>query len=698
MFLSLLKHPNILNLRHLSILLLTLAFAITAHAQRIVSELESNTDTSMDARLDSASTRDHNKIVPNDIHAWFIDEKYGNRIDTHVDTLQNLFMNSDLPEGKEGHYNTLGNVGSPRMSRIFMERPQMSNFFFTDPFDMFFVDTEHFRFYNTKSPFMNVTYHWNGSKTTGSDHMKATYTNNAGKHFNLGGIFDYIYGQGYYDNLSTSFMNASGWASYIAAHYNCHFYYQHNFMKMAENGGIENEEYITNPENMERNVESNDIPTLLSSTWNRQEHDLIFFNHNYNMGFYREEEVDSTTTKQVFVPVSKIFHTIKLQNMMRNYRSFQETSNYHSYTYLPGDSTQDRTKNFSMKTLLGLSLCEGFNKWAVFGLNAYVGYEYNRYTLPDSTLYGGYYTNTNGQIGKHTATEHNILVGGQIIRSQGTTVHYNLDTEFVVAGESIGQFNVKGHAEVNIPFLGDTAQVALNAYIKNTHPSYYFRHYHSKHAWWDQDTEKEFRQRIEGVITIPHTHTQLSLGVENIKNFCYFQNTGIDLSDDADNPIISNNISALQCSENIQVMSANLRQNVQLGILHWDNDITYQTCTHKDVLPLPALSLYSNLYIKFKIAKVLKTELGADLLYFTRYHAPDYSPVLGMFMNQNTKKLTDIGNYPVISAHANFDLKRTRFYIQYHHANQGTGRYFWAPGYPMNPSNIRMGISWNFYD
>ena len=186
--------------------------------------------------------------------------------------------------------------------------------------------------------------------------------------------------------------------------------------------------------------------------------------------------------------------------------------------------------------------------------------------------------------------------------------------------------------------------------------------------------------------------------VENIKNFTYFQNTGIMLNSETDNPIITNNISPMQCGENIQIVSANLRQNFKLGILNWENDITYQTCTHKDVLPLPTLSLYTNLYLRFSIAKVLKTEFGADLKYFTEYYAPDYSPVMGMFMNQNSLKQTKIGNYPLISVYANFDLKRTRFYVMYHHANQSDGRYFWAPGYPMNPASVRFGLSWNFYD
>ena len=688
---SVLKHTFLIPL-------IFFTFGIEAtRAQRIVTELESNTDLSMDSRPDSASTDKKKKVVPNDVVAWHVDEKYGNIIPTHVDTLHHLFMNTDLPEGIKGQYTTLGNVGSPRLSRIFMQRPPTPDFLFTSPYDMFFVDTDHFRFYNTKSPFMNIAYNWNGSRDTGSDHVKATYTNNIGKKANLGAIFDYIYGRGFYANQSTGFMNASTWASYIDDKYSLHFYYQHNFMKNAENGGIEDMGYITNPENMAKDYATNDIPTMLNSTWNRQEHDIFFLQHHRDFGFYREDIIDSTTTKQVFVPVSRIFHSVKLQNMMRNYRSYYERENYHSYTYLPGDTTQDKTRNLAIRSNLGVSLCEGFNKWAIFGVNAFIGYEHKRYTLPDTTLHGGIHTNTDGIIDKQTYTEHNIIAGGQIIRSQGKTINYTVDGEFVLAGKSIGQFELKGHAEANIPLLGDTAKAEANAYIKNLMPSFYYRHYHSKHAWWDRDMDKEMRQRVEGIITIPHTSTVLTVGMENIKNYCYFQNNGI-MRGEGDNATLSNNVTAMQSGDNIQVISANLQQNFRLGILNWENDITYQTCTNKDILPLPTLSVYTNLYLKFSIAKVLKTEFGADMKYFSEYYAPDYSPVMNTFMNQNPAGKVKIGNYPLISVYANFDLKRTRFYVMYHHANQSDGRYLWAPGYPMNPSSMRFGLSWNYYD
>lgn len=53
------------------------------------------------------------------------------------------------------------------------------------------------------------------------------------------------------------------------------------------------------------------------------------------------------------------------------------------------------------------------------------------------------------------------------------------------------------------------------------------RHYHSKHFWWDDDMDKEFRTRIEGELSIANWGTRLRAGVENIKELYLFQPAGI---------------------------------------------------------------------------------------------------------------------------------------------------------------------------
>ena len=158
-------------------------------------------------------------------------------------------------------------------------------------------------------------------------------------------------------------------------------------------------------------------------------------------------------------------------------------------------------------------------------------------------------------------------------------------------------------------------------------------------------------------------------------------------------------VAVRQSSSHIQVFSVTLRQNVKAGPLHWDNDITYQTTSNALALPLPKISLYSNLYLQFRIAKVLNVQLGGDLRYFTRYYAPDYSPAIQQFAIQDANyERVQIGNYPIVNVYANLHIKHCRIYVAMNHVNAGSGRMFWAPHYPMDPRTFHFGVSWNFFN
>lgn len=111
------------------------------------------------------------------------------------------------------------------------------------------------------------------------------------------------------------------------------------------------------------------------------------------------------------------------------------------------------------------------------------------------------------------------------------------------------------------------------------------------------------RTRIEGKLNIDRWRTQLKVGVENIKNYTYLDNTSIKVTDKQNEVSFKNNIAVRQHSGNIQVFNAALRQDFKLGILHLDNEVVYQKSSNQQVLPLPDLVLYHNLYIQFGLAK-----------------------------------------------------------------------------------------------
>ena len=119
------------------------------------------------------------------------------------------------------------------------------------------------------------------------------------------------------------------------------------------------------------------------------------------------------------------------------------------------------------------------------------------------------------------------------------------------------------------------------------------------------------------------------------------------------------------------------------------------------MLPLPKLNLFSNLYLKFKIARVLDTELGASLTYFTKYTAPDYLPQLNQFAIQmREESRVELGGYPWVDVYANFHLKRARFFVAMTHVNAGSGTkmQFLTPHYPTNNRTLHLGVSWNFFN
>ena len=639
--------------------------------------------------------------VPIGLFAWKIDERLGNTFEAPVDTVQHAFQNTNDTGGPTGHYTYLGNLGAPRISHVFFERKETSQFFFTDPYDFTVKRPEDIVYTNTKSPFTNLTYYKQGDGRYGEERFKAYFAVNVNKRLGFGFDIDYTYGRGKYTSQSTALFNGNLFAYYRGDNYDMHFSFINENLKVAENGGIADDRYITHPLEMaegRKTYATYDIPINLNDIWNKNTGYHAFLTHRYNLGFYRDiTQENDTVSRSEFVPVTSFIHTVKLDMNRRKYISYDKNQNqtYFQNNFLGNDST-DVTKHLSIKNTVGVSLREGFNKWAKAGLTAFMSFEHRRFTLTDTL---------DGTAGRRIPTDHkeNILsVGGQLIKEKGKTLHYIVLGEVALIGEDAGQFSIEGQGDLNFRLFGDTVRLIANAYVKNLNPTFYYRHFHSKHYWWDNnDLSKIMRTRIEGKLNIDRWRTQLKVGVENIKNYTYLDNTSIQVTDKQDKVSYKNNIAVSQHSGNIQVFNAALRQDFKLGILHLDNEIVYQKSSNQQVLPLPDLVLYHNLYIQFGLAKkVLNIELGADVRYFTQYYAPDYAPAIGQFYLQNPDTRFKLGGYPLVNAYLTLHLKRTRIFVQMYNLIQGTGEksYFLAPHYPLNPRILKLGLSWNFFD
>ena len=400
---------------------------------------------------------------------------------------------------------------------------------------------------------------------------------------------------------------------------------------------------------------------------------------------------DSLFYKSEYVPVTSFIHTVKFDNYRRIYEAYQTPADYYLNEYydagrLTGDSIYDQTKHWHMKNTFAIAMLEGFNKWAKAGLKAFASYDLRHYELP--TMEGGF----------EKYNEHVLSVGGQLSKQEGKTLHYNAVAEIGLTGVDAGTLAIDGNVDVNIPFLGDTLQVRGDAFFHRETPSFYYRNYHARHLWWENDLDKTIHTRIMGTLSFPKTRTKLRVAVDEIKNYTYFSQS-YDITEEGLRTGVM--VTPMQESGGINLLTAQLEQNFRLGILNWENQFTYQHSSKESVLPVPAFNAYTNLYIKFKVVKVLNVDLGADMRYFTSYEAPDYSPYMGQYTVQgNGENNVKIGNYPIVNVYANVHIKHTRFFVMMSHINAGQGdkNYFFAPHYPMNERVFRIGVSWNFFN
>ena len=197
---------------------------------------------------------------------------------------------------------------------------------------------------------------------------------------------------------------------------------------------IENDDYITHPEDFTRSYGSRDIPTILSENWNRNEDQTYYLTHRYNLGFYKDIELpdslrpvmpaDSVLLKglrdslltvyqkadtayqhavmdslrndfmakqdnpQDFIPVTSFIHTLRIRNAKHTVYSYDTPDHYYAdLFYGDPNNMSDRTRGYSIQNTLGIALREGFNKWAKAGLTAFASHEYRHYTMPLSLIH-----------------------------------------------------------------------------------------------------------------------------------------------------------------------------------------------------------------------------------------------------------------------------------------------------------------------
>ena len=517
-----------------------------------------------------------NKEIPKGMKTWTVDEQFGDRTAVAPDTLPYMYMNTVFTEGLRGEYNTTGNKGAPRINRIFIDRPTDGHFLFTQPYDYFLTQPGDFHFTNTLSPFTNLSYNKCGDRTNGDDHFTAKFGVNAGKRLGFGryeahllmsinhqkvtengGITndDYIV---HPERFNESFQSSEipivlqeNWNR----NDNQHVFLTHRFnlgfnrkvpmtaeeieaKKFAMASQKEEAERKEREKKEKQAMEEGRIldedelkpePTFAGRPDDAkvagvepEKSDSLDMGERIAvngkaaadslLAAESKEKADTSWLKNEYVPVTSFIHTLKLDNYRRIYQAYDTPNNFYASTYYPdawlmaGDSIYDKTKLLNIKNTVAISMLEGFNKWAKAGVKVFASSDLRQFSLPDS-------------LGAPTSyKEHSLSVGGQLSKTQGHTLHYRAKAETWLIGEDAGQLKIDASVDLNFRLFRDTVTLAARGFFYRLNPTFYYRHYHSKHLWWDNDDlDKIIHSRIEGLFSYQKTRTTLRVAVDVLR-------------------------------------------------------------------------------------------------------------------------------------------------------------------------------------
>ena len=115
------------------------------------------------------------------VKSWHIDEQFAIADTVPIDTARLNFQENNIIErfSTDNSYNA--NYGSPIQSKIYMRRPQGTDFMFEDAYKPYLLDLSSALFYDANFPYTNLTYLTGGPVIGKEEQVKFLYTGSPSK-------------------------------------------------------------------------------------------------------------------------------------------------------------------------------------------------------------------------------------------------------------------------------------------------------------------------------------------------------------------------------------------------------------------------------------------------------------------------------------------------------------------------------------
>ena len=615
----------------------------------------------------------------------------------------------------------LGVAGSPVEPYNYFKRKTNQDAPFFTPYQFWSFTPEDLPNYNTKTPYVELAY-WGtlfANQDKEESDVKVLVTQNITPELNLTLQYTNFSGRGMLPREGTKYRTFLASTNYVGKKYLMHAGYIYNRIERSENGGLIDQSMIR-----DTTVDAREIDVYLKEASSMLRTNTVYLDQSYRIPFNfieklkgrkerkaekarrdsimasgdsvaiealksqmeaelaKEQEKADTATLDKDITSAFIGHSSEYAVFRRSYSDkinddFGKQF-YNDRFYINPTTSHDSLRVMRLDNKVFIRLQPWKDDGIVSKLDVGIGDKLlNFYTFTPSS----YLT------GAQNVVQNSLYLYAGAQGQYKKYLEWNASGKYNFLGYEINDFNINANVLFKFyPFRKDrNSPLALKAHFETnlSEPNYYDQHLYTNHFAWNNSFSKISTTKVMAELAIPRWRLDASFGYALLGNNIYYDNQGI----------------ARQNSTPMSIMSATLRKDFTLWKFHFDHRLLFQLSSNEEVMPLPMLALNLRYYLEFDVVKnAMKMQIGAHGTFTTKWYAPGYNPVLGVFHNQHER---EYGNCPYIDAFVNIQWKRVSLFVKAVNVNMGwpnkKADYFSADGYINTQRAFKFGISWPFW-
>lgn len=615
----------------------------------------------------------------------------------YLDTVRSYTFDSSLIDFYDRiplkpEYTWLGNNGNAAKSLFFnpIMRPGWDAGFHA--FDIYAFKPDDTRFYTTTRPFTQLGYLLG---TQQEQMINVLHTQNIRPNWNFAFQFRLINSPGTFKSQNVNHSNLRFNTNYQSPNkrYNLYLIALRNSLQSAENGGIQNDTFITS-KLTETYVNRFSVPTNLAEssartlnvfsnqlrTGNKYSSFNFLLRQQYDFGKKDSLVTDSSVIK-LFFPRFRFEHTVQYNRYDYLYQDAVPEVEFYSNNYnldlnpwrIPMQSTMTDTFRVSQKweevvndisiySFPDIKNQQQFLRVGAAAQNLAVLWDNKIQERPFNFFLHGEYRN----------------------RTRNRKWEMELNGQMHIAGFNAGDYTA--YASLQREISRKIGYLQIGGQNTNRTPSYLMRNNTGYPVVTPPDgTQKENITHLFAHLGLPALKMSLSGHYFLVGNYTYFKN-----------------FTEVEQSSVFNVLQIKASKDFPIGKhWHWYLDLVLQQTAGNTPVNLPLVYVRNRLVFQGQFFRNLHIATGLDSRYYTAYTPDNYSPVTGQFFPQDAVR---ISNLPDIAAFVHFRIRSFSVFIRAENLNtidvnnrfRFLNNNFAAPLYPYPGFLYRFGIFWNF--